>query len=469
MASVVINALILLPLYPKHVTTTETPVSTETIGETRTDVVIEPSTTTLVSMVTSYKTVNSSPESASTVDTSLGIEFALSLNSSEITNYIPFPTFLNITLAEYNILPAANNVSVQNRWAKNLTLGCPTSYPFGIEIFKGSFSYGNISSARDSLDIFGSFMCTGFPPPHSYYFANDSSPVQFSIPFCGSCCRLIFNPNCNCDSTILSPLAIGRYTIVAGDEWGNLLLLHFSVLPDPGSVTIRNSNTEYGVNILNSTEYATGYANETDYTYFISVHYSAENGSWILDPNGFTMVTTNREILYAQPVPGESRILRNMTLTPGEETIGQVAFELPNGTIPMSIEYNDSRASIYTGTEQIPPVTSWLSYIQGFGVSFVSSNGQRASGLAGEAFSANLINPGEPGFYTGNEIPVTVTLTGTGQLIEIDSINASGGFQVASVSPIVPTTLESSKIFDLVLIAPASSYTGWVNFTVVTG
>ncbi|MGI0091066.1 MAG: hypothetical protein ACREBS_05110, partial [Nitrososphaerales archaeon] len=154
---------------------------------------------------------------------------------------------------------------------------------------------------------------------------------------------------------------------------------------------------------------------------------------------------------------------------PGGSALGEVGFVLPNGTSPLSLEYNDSSNAIYTGTSQFPKeVSTWVTYIMGFGVSFRNSSGAKATGMTGNAYSSNLLNPGEPPFYSGETIPVTLTLLGTGQPIHVIAINASGGFTVKSVTPTLPSSLGAGNtVFNLVLVVPATSYTGNVNFTVI--
>ncbi|MGH7079129.1 MAG: hypothetical protein ACREFU_13675, partial [Acetobacteraceae bacterium] len=123
--------------------------------------------------------------------------------------------------------------------------------------------------------------------------------------------------------------------MVAGDEWGDLLLLQFQVAPDPGSIGVSSLNPNYSISMVNTT----GYLNQccgTEYDFEISAHYNGSGGNWTLNPNDFTLVTTNHKILRAQPVSAETKPLWNLTLAPGGSALGEVGFVLANGTSPLS-------------------------------------------------------------------------------------------------------------------------------------
>lgn len=463
LVSLVLNA-ILLPSVYQHGGSNE---STVTVSKTLTEFVIQPTTITQVS--TSFVTTNYSPETTSIVNSTLGIKFVLSLNNTQEINYMPFESTINATLAVYSTTVGANNVTASNNWrAQNITLLCGTApWPFGIEIFSGVYGYNNVSSAHEPLDIFPDLPCPYRPTPTSYFFANDSNPVQLSIPVFGICCRQILNPNCYCVSSTYSPFTVGRYTLVAGDEWGDLLVLQFQVMPDPGSIGASTWNPNYSISIVNTTGYLS-HCCGTEIDFEVSAHNNAHNGNWALDPNGFTLVTTTNQILRAQQVAAETKPLWNLTLAPGGGAMGEVGFVLPNGTSPLSLEYNDSSSAIYTGTSQFPrEVSTWVTYVMGFGVSFRNSTGANVSGITGEAYSPNLLNPGEPPFYSGETIVVNLTVLGTGQPLKVTAINVSGGFSLKSVTPTLPSSLGAGNTrFNLVLVAPNTSYTGNLDFTV---
>jgi hypothetical protein len=144
-----------------------------------------------------------------------------------------------------------DNVTAANDWPLHgLSLGlCGTvNEPFGMAVFRGYYDKSNVSSASP-LMLYSPYAMTSCPGIFSvisrYSFYPESSKAQIW----GSC-----NPEpCQADdlggppisasnevngfwSTIpyiqwssRSALPSGVYTVAAGDEWGQLVLLHFVV------------------------------------------------------------------------------------------------------------------------------------------------------------------------------------------------------------------------------------------------
>jgi len=445
-----------------------------TITDNQTIHVIEPvvTTTTLSTATTTKTMIFSTPETSDTINSKEDIDFWLSLGSPDIVDYLPFPTALNVTLSMYDSLSTPNNVPASNNWTMpSLNSGCPSWYPFGFGIFEGFYDTSNISSATNQVNIFGNFSCPGFHIPNSYDFvtSNLTSPFAESFPISGSGSRAISNPNCNCDTDSNIPLAIGTYTAVADDEWGDLLLLHFAVVQDPGSLGLSKWDTSHIITVQNASEFLPPGTNVTDYTFEVTVGNGNNSTEWTIDPDDFTLVTTNHQIAYTQLVQSEHNVLRSVIVGPGKESSGEVAFEIPSGESPLLLEYNDSANLLYTGTDQFPKTVSWLSVIEGFSVEF-STSGLNTSTLSGQASSPDLVDPGEPGYYTGDLVNVTLTLSNFYQSpsnITVASINASNDFVIENITPSLPVKLNGYQTFNVTLIVPDVSFWGYVNFTVV--
>ena len=64
---------------------------------------------------------------------------------------------------------------------------------------------------------------------------RDNNPLgdaERVIPLSGYCCSEVESAgNCTCMTFDSIPFETGIYTVAGGDEWGDLVLLHFSVLP----------------------------------------------------------------------------------------------------------------------------------------------------------------------------------------------------------------------------------------------
>jgi hypothetical protein len=229
---------------------------------------------------------------ASTVETansSLGLKLALSINSSTI----PSQDAIGITVSLMNTLPTANNLTASSAWALGGLSAGPCDpgnatnklySPVGIGVFKGTYGLNNISSAGSPIFVWAQHSCivegvsvdTHYYPlrsitsysllPESYkgtyagYYAVPGTPPP---PVCNSgvCTysgqtpvtltkgvfptRFFFQDSINAANgsgfyNSLHSALPANYTLVAGDEWGQVALLHFSVvassiLPKVGS------------------------------------------------------------------------------------------------------------------------------------------------------------------------------------------------------------------------------------------
>ena len=166
-----------------------------------------------------------------------GLELILSMNSSI---YGPGQGIL-INISEYNTLSTANNISRANDFRiPNLTLGaCGRSiFPFGVAVFKGYYNASDVSSA-DSLSLFPLgipcdvpasipwYLFQGLSDNASMVLSEKGFPIQFDLSIDGSWSGSSASGN----SATFESFSPGIYTVAAGDEWGELVLLHFAVTP----------------------------------------------------------------------------------------------------------------------------------------------------------------------------------------------------------------------------------------------
>ena len=187
--------------------------------------------------------------SASTLDSSLGLVLTLTLSTNSMGN-------LTVGVAEQNILDRVNNVTLAKNWpvqGESLFLwtqaACADS-PYGYEILQGNYAENNFT---DGAALFllaqGPGQCVTRIGPNYLIFeprSDISSNINQSIslsetssgfwtgkqdPYYGSSCPdsgLIPNSSEDCPLAF-TPFAPGIYTVVAGDEWGQVAILHFSV------------------------------------------------------------------------------------------------------------------------------------------------------------------------------------------------------------------------------------------------
>jgi hypothetical protein len=135
------------------------------------------------------------------------------------------------------MLSTANDVTSAADWPLTGLLDgpCGTSiYPMGVELVRGT----NLSAASTNyLVLFsGPTMCPNQPSQiPGYVFKADSQLAQVAGYYYGMNATIRVggywtwdraNPSAN---PVFHPFEPGIYTVVAGDEWGDVVLLHFTV------------------------------------------------------------------------------------------------------------------------------------------------------------------------------------------------------------------------------------------------
>ena len=195
-------------------------------------------TTTAVPQITS--TITTSNNSNSSSNSTNGLSLSLSLDS---TTYQPGRE-VSITVDEVNSLPEINNVLVSNNRPYSGLQAAPCDYisPFGIAVFQGNYNASNFSSGTPLTlyDPHVARLCPTNYPVISYSFQpsldwaqvienpanafNNSQQMKYQLTING------YWPDDNFSSNSqLTNFAPGVYTVVAGDEWGALVVVHFTV------------------------------------------------------------------------------------------------------------------------------------------------------------------------------------------------------------------------------------------------
>lgn len=186
-----------------------------------------------------------------TVETSnstLGLELLLSVNSTAI----PSEDAITLSTRVMNTRSTMNNVTSANDWPVKGLSSWPCFgdwYPVGVAVFRGSYEMGNLSNGRP-LSVWNTMIeCPAETQPvnvTSYSFLPNSDIVNYSgnfpsptpnettkgrsstiLYFFGT----IYAANGTGGYDSLGSALPSNYTLVAGDEWGQLTLLHFKVTP----------------------------------------------------------------------------------------------------------------------------------------------------------------------------------------------------------------------------------------------
>lgn len=176
-----------------------------------------------------------------------GLQLNLSVNSTTATSNGAF----TITISDTNTLGVTNNLPRQDNWALGALANsaCPSvdSSPLSVAVFKGVYSATNISSAQNVplLPPGITFFCPSrdyshfvFEPKSSIATATGNSApngVKFTMTTTITL-RDYYNgvqlvPGSNMTSASqFSHLPVGPYTLVAGDEWGDMALVQLTVV-----------------------------------------------------------------------------------------------------------------------------------------------------------------------------------------------------------------------------------------------
>lgn len=142
---------------------------------------------------------------------------------------------------EYNTLSRVNNVSASTAFAlDDLSLGpCGRgASPYGVALYSGAYSAGNLSLAQP-LQIYPIVPCPMFIRLVTGYLFQPASDMALILPGSGNATEMLAVVNATglyshggVMLTSPTPLPPGTYTAVAGDEWGALVAIQFTIAPD---------------------------------------------------------------------------------------------------------------------------------------------------------------------------------------------------------------------------------------------
>jgi hypothetical protein len=257
-------------------TTTPTTTTTTTSATISATPSLTPTTSTLTTptatQTTSPTTTDFNGVNSASSTSANGLSLSLSLDSK---TYLPGGE-ISIVIDVKNTLLIENDVPVSDNWSySNLGLGpCDNGpggfgYPYGIAIFQGNYTPLNLSTATPlSLYDYSVIVPCPGPMPSTAYDFKPLSDIATVLSSASSFPNSIFAINIEFTEagywTGVSPgvtkhdFAPGVYTIVAGDEWGSLVVLHFTVSQDTAGGNSARSLSVNGLRLylsLDSTIY----------------------------------------------------------------------------------------------------------------------------------------------------------------------------------------------------------------------
>jgi hypothetical protein len=168
--------------------------------------------------------------------TASGLELHLSLNATSVAS----GQSVSVTVWVYNPTSSEADASYSGTWAvQGMGVGpCGAgNFPMGFVIMRGNLSLNEVKKG-EALQLYGpgTYACPMILMSiQSYVFSPTSSFAALEGSCSPSAC---FTDNMSASMTFsgeygllgFSSFAPGLYTVVGGDEWGGLTVLHFSVV-----------------------------------------------------------------------------------------------------------------------------------------------------------------------------------------------------------------------------------------------
>ncbi len=189
---------------------------------------------------------STSADSPTSTNNSLGLRLVMYANSTRIVS----GQTLSVNISEYNALNSHNNVSASANWpAQTASIAlCNSVYPLRMGVVKGYYSSNNISRVQPTRvgHVINSnivYACPIFLAGAFYNFQPQSDNASWCVVSGGPAC---YSPVSHVNSFNSSwvgensstgtparqeSLTSGSYTIIGGDEWGQVVFLHFLVFP----------------------------------------------------------------------------------------------------------------------------------------------------------------------------------------------------------------------------------------------
>jgi hypothetical protein len=163
---------------------------------------------------------------------------------------------VSITIDEVNTLTTYNKVAAADRWAvKGLGLGpCDRDFPVGIAVFSGYYSSNDVIKAKPLIILNPGnvlFCPAGLPsniPDFTFEPLSNLATIEMpstppsteEFPVHGSVSLdawYVIDSKSDMSFVTRHDFEPGMYTLVGGDEWGSLVMLHFTVTRDSATAT----------------------------------------------------------------------------------------------------------------------------------------------------------------------------------------------------------------------------------------
>jgi hypothetical protein len=193
----------------------------------------------------------------------------------------------------------------------------------------------------------------------------------------------------------------------------------------------------------------------------------ANNGqsSYSVNSLYFTIITASNSVYNTALALAIQQNLPAVTLSPGQKTSGQIAFQIPSSETPAKLEYKIPY-SIDEFVTNLPTPTSFVSRPS----IIINTNLQGTSDLTAFPSIQNMTYY----FYTGQTIAITLALSDyfAGTTVTVNSITTTTtGLSISQISPSLPVKISGNSNGNEVdvmvyMLAPPTSFSGTITLNV---
>jgi hypothetical protein len=202
------------------------------------------------------------------------------------------------------------------------------------------------------------------------------------------------------------------------------------------------------------------------YYIVVDVGYSGSD-SWAVNPFNFQVISDTGAVYpvtYSINSVNDFN-LKSVILQNGQHDIGELAFQLGPGQVPVTLEYITPSFQIQA---HVPPVSSWVSAINP--IVDITVKGPETS--LSSIYVSGIIQNYTYFFRTGDTIAVKLTITydlfAQPSSIRLISVSDSDGFSILKIQPALPATITGNYLGSDVIVylsAPATTYSGDLHLT----
>jgi hypothetical protein len=196
-----------------------------------------------------------------------------------------------------------------------------------------------------------------------------------------------------------------------------------------------------------------------------------DQGPYPVNESFFTMTTSSNSVFHAVSVPAIQHSLVSTTLSPNQDTAGQIAFQIPTAQNPVSLRYSIPGSA----NETIASLPAPAGAVSEPNPSIIT-NVQYDSDLGFEVLNVHPYIPNDTGyFYPGQVIPVVLAFTDTvdGTNEEVNSITSgTTALNIIQISPPPPLLINGYSAGinynELVcMYAPQTGFTGNIVLNII--